>query len=318
MKISIALCTYNGERFLQEQLRSIAAQTSPVDEIVLFDDCSNDSTLIIAKAMQQEGLPIHIYRNEQRLGFIANFEQAINTCTGDIVFLCDQDDIWQKNKVATMLNHFQANTNTLLLFSDGELINTDGEPLHCQIWQALPCQPAPNPSFIDLLNNDWITGATCAFRRELITLALPLPQQWVHDAWLGIIASASGGVQAIPEKLIAYRQHTNNQIGLKPPTLKQRIKKMLQLVTTTHKETPDKYHALLNRFSNQNPHYPDIAGKIRHLENRQKPNRLNGILKEITNKGYFQYANGWKSFFRDIILLGYQTMRGILPPSVLK
>jgi glycosyltransferase involved in cell wall biosynthesis len=314
MKLSVAICTYNGEFYLAEQLTSIAKQIIPINEIILYDDQSTDNTLQIAQRMQAQGLPIKIYQNPQRLGFIDNFSQAIQACTGDIIFLCDQDDIWKENKVSVTLNYFQNNPQTLLTFSDGELVDSIVQSLDCSLWQALPRYPKITPEFIDLLNNDWLTGAACAFRRELIQYALPLPKYWVHDAWLGIIASTFGNVIGIPEKLIYYRQHQKNQIGLKPPTLKIRVEKLICLATTLHKDKLEKYHILLNYVPTDSLQRSYIMGKIHHLENRLNNKKVIGIFKELFKGGYHKYANGWISFFRDVILLIVQTTHYILQP----
>lgn len=318
MKLSVALCTYNGEKYLAEQLESIAQQTQAVDEILVCDDQSTDRTLDLAQQFLQQGLPLKIYQNPQRLGFSRNFAQAIQRCSGDIIFLCDQDDRWYPEKVAVMLSQFTQHPDALLIFSNGELVNAQSQPLNCQLWQALPKPPNATPSLLDLLNNEWITGAACAFRRELIDYALPIPPHWVHDAWLGLIASAVGKVKAIPDLLIQYRQHDNNQIGLKPPTLKQKMAKVLDLMATQHTATPAKYNPLLERLPASHPQRPYLAGKIRHLENRQQQPRLAGIFKEILNNGYTQYANGWKSVVRDLMLLSYQTLPHIQRSSAIK
>lgn len=321
MKTSVALCTYNGERYLAEQLASIAAQTHPVDEIVLCDDGSTDSTFAIAQAFQAQGLPLRLYRNSNNLGFVQNFAQAITHCTGDIIFLCDQDDYWYPSKVATMLQAFAASTEVLLVFSDGDLVDSNAKPLACRLWQALPTQPVPHPTFQHLLNQDWITGAACAFRRELSAVAIPFPSQgWVHDAWLGVLASIYGKVTALPTPLIAYRQHTHNQIGLKPPRLRQCLQKIARLLCTPHTETAEKYIPLLPHVPTNHALHSFLAGKLRHLQHRQPKSGsllsvFNGIALEISQRGYWHYANGWKSVIRDVSLALCQTMRGTPPPS---
>jgi glycosyltransferase involved in cell wall biosynthesis len=320
-RISVALCTYNGERYLAEQLASIAAQSHPVDEIILCDDGSSDATLTIAQHFQAQGLPLQLYRNNENLGFVKNFAQAITHCTGDIIFLCDQDDCWYPQKVATMLKFFTESAEVLLIFSDGDLVDSEAKPLGCHLWQALPTQPMAHPTFHDLLNNDWITGAACAFRRELIPVALPFPSHdWVHDAWLGIIASIHGRVMALSTPLIAYRQHNHNQIGLKPPTFRLHLQKIHRLISTPHTETAEKYLPLLSHLSPTHPLYSFLSGKLRHLQHRQPVSGktlsiLKGIALEISNRGYWDYANGWQSIMRDVSLALYQTMCGTPPPS---
>lgn len=316
-KISIALCTYNGENYLTEQLDSIKSQTTPADEIILCDDNSDDQTLSIANAFKNQGLPIKIHKNNQTLGFIENFSQAIHRCTGDIIFLCDQDDIWHPEKISHMIIAFEKSADTLLIFSNGDLVSSTAQPLNCSLWEALPTFPVSNPTFHNLLNNDWITGAACAFRKDLVKYALPFPPYWVHDAWLGLIASAYGKVQSIPDMLIAYRQHENNQIGLKPPKLKQKLKKAMRLMRTPHIDTPMKYQPLQHRLPIEHPAQKILVGKLRHLENRQLPIRQRGlgILKEIFNGGYWHYAKGGESIIRDIGLFIYQIMYDIRPTS---
>ena len=109
MTTSVALCTYNGEKYLAEQLDSILTQTVPIDEIVVCDDGSTDNTISILEEYEST-FPylFKIYKNKENLGYTKNFEQAINLCDRDIIFLCDQDDIWLKEKVKTVLLFFIA------------------------------------------------------------------------------------------------------------------------------------------------------------------------------------------------------------------
>lgn len=323
MNISIALCTYNGEDYLAEQLTSIAAQTQPVQEVILCDDKSSDDTLAIAHQFHAQGLPLKIHCNPQRLGFIANFSKAISLCTGDIIFLCDQDDIWQENKVTTTITYFQQNPDTLLTFSNASLVTHDATSLNYTLWDALPSFPELQPSFHDLLNNDWVTGAACAFRTSLRERALPIPPDWIHDAWLAVIAAAEGQVSAIPEQLFAYRQHSHNQIGIKPPTLQKKFSKIMHLITTPHTETDTKYFPLQERLPSKHSTQVEIATKIKHLQNRQPASgtclaTIRGILIEILNKRYFYYANGWYSIIRDILLLVWQKLFGKHRPFAAK
>ncbi len=312
-RVSIALCTFNGERYLVEQLASIATQTQPVDEIILCDDGSNDSTLSIAYNFQTQGLPLHIHVNTGQLGFSNNFAKAISFCTGDIIFLCDQDDIWHEAKVAITVAHFQQNPDTLLVFSNAKLVTQDASPLGNTLWDSLPTPPPLHPGFRELLNHHWVTGAGCAFRASLAQHALPIPAGWVHDAWLAIIAAAMGEVSAIPETLFAYRQHANNQIGARKAGFSQKLRKAFTLVTTPHTETAEKYLPLQSRLPAKHNAQKDIAAKIGHLQNRQPTSNscftaLTGIIRETLNGRYFRYAYGWNSIFRDLILLGWQTI----------
>ena len=110
MRLSVAMCTYFGKDYIRDQLLSIHRQTVPVDEIVICDDCSEDDTVeIIRKLTKQYDLPVRLFINEWNYGYKKNFEQAICRCTGDIIFLSDQDDTWIPTKVETIVNYFDRN-----------------------------------------------------------------------------------------------------------------------------------------------------------------------------------------------------------------
>ena len=132
MFCSVAMSTYNGERFLAEQLSSICAQTRPVDEIVVSDDGSSDGTLRILDDFRLAHPQIHwkILPSAENHGFRESFLRALKACGGDLIFLCDQDDRWAPGKVETMLRHFEANPAMLSLISDFKTIDADGNLLH--------------------------------------------------------------------------------------------------------------------------------------------------------------------------------------------
>src|SRR5919199_6162917 len=120
-RVSVAMCTYNGERYLQEQLDSIAAQTCLPDELVVCDDRSSDRTLEIIQIFKSKvSFPVHLHINPENLGTIKNFEKAISLCTGDIIVLSDQDDVWKPHKVETILQAFAKNTKAGYVFSNAD------------------------------------------------------------------------------------------------------------------------------------------------------------------------------------------------------
>ena len=124
MKCSVALCTYNGAKYIEEQIRSILDQTLPVDEIVVCDDGSTDETpQIVEEIAKDVSVDIHVYRNDNNLGVCANFQKAVDLCQGDIVFLSDQDDIWYPHKVKTIVDWFDNNPNKSVVFSNADLID---------------------------------------------------------------------------------------------------------------------------------------------------------------------------------------------------
>lgn len=225
MKISVALCTYNGEKFLAEQLESIFAQTLPVDEIVICDDCSTDSTVAIIQrfALKFPGI-IKLYINQQPVRTVKNFEKAVSLTTGDYIFLCDQDDVWFSNKVENMIGYMLKNPNTLLLFANGKLIDEEDKPLESTLWDhwgfdqtAKQLWKNHKNAFQNLLyNQNYITGATAVLNKKLRRRAIPIkiPNGYYHDTWFGLHAAAMDGLSYLDESFIKYRIHSAQQVGV--------------------------------------------------------------------------------------------------------
>ncbi|MCL2062539.1 MAG: glycosyltransferase family 2 protein [Firmicutes bacterium] len=233
MKSSVALCTYNGAKFLKEQLDSIEAQTVSVDEIIICDDASTDETVRIAEEFKAASkAEVKIYINETNLKSTKNFEKAISLCTGEFVFLCDQDDIWEKNKVESML-HAQQETNADIVFSDAYL-NKGGKILRISLWDTLGISKKIRADFnqnaLDYgARSFFLTGACALFRRTYMLECMPFPVQTVHDLWLFINFLLRGyRVVMLDEKLIQYRLHSGQQIGTRPKKRKK-AKRLLSL-----------------------------------------------------------------------------------------
>ena len=220
MLLSVALCTFNGERYLLEQLESIARQTRLPDELVVCDDASEDGTAaIIGQFADRAGFKISFCQNVRRLGVTQNFAQAFSLCSGDIIVPCDQDDLWGAAKLAVLEGAFRDHADLVLAFHDLDLIASDGEVAGCTQWQRLGFGPSRQTqinrgeAFPQLLRYNVITGAAMAFRRSLLELALPVPDCFVHDEWLGLVAAASGKILSIDRQLAGYRQHEGQAIG---------------------------------------------------------------------------------------------------------
>ncbi|AWB88649.1 glycosyltransferase family 2 protein [Salinibacterium hongtaonis] len=236
--ISVALCTYNGARYIEEQLRSIVSQSVAPSEIIISDDGSTDSTLDVIRGFLQEydtgSTAITILGGAANVGVTANFQRAIEASSGDLVVLCDQDDVWHVNRIEKAISSFDSRPALLLQHSDARLIDDEGEPLGLSLLDALSASreeraaingPRPLGAFI---RRNLATGATVAFRRSLLEWALPFPSNWVHDEWLAVIAAALGEVELLDAELVDYRQHGNNQIGVRKPTLRYRLGRMLE------------------------------------------------------------------------------------------
>lgn len=221
-RISVVLCTYNGARHLEEQLDSLAAQHRLPDELVVGDDGSTDRTLdILERFAARSPFPVRVGRNPERLGSTLNFAATLSRAEGDLVLLCDQDDFWHPAKVERLTARFEADPALDAAFCDARLVDAQGAPLAPSLWRAVRFsgrrrQAFARDPFRVLLQRPAVTGACLAFRRRLRQRFEPVPREWVHDAWIALMAAAWGGaaaIQAHAEALIDYRQHGGNQIG---------------------------------------------------------------------------------------------------------
>ena len=225
MKISVALCSFNGDRFLRQQIESILNQTLPVDEIIISDDGSSDGTLEIIREYEQKHCNLFkVHTNPFQLGTIKNFEIAVGICSGDIIFLSDQDDIWLPEKVRCITDFFKKHKDALLVFTNAYLIDEDNKVMSNSLWEKWDFTKELQDKWKDnrkafqdlLVNRNKVTGATVAFRSVLRGKALPVfvRNGYWHDAWLALHAAAMNGLYFIQSPLINYRIHASQQVGV--------------------------------------------------------------------------------------------------------
>lgn len=223
MKISVALCTYNGEKYIRQQLESIFLQTMSVTEIVVMDDCSSDSTLqIIHELDRQNPGVLRVFKNDQNVGFVKNFEKALRECSGDYIFFSDQDDVWHSNKVERVISFLDA-SGMWGVFTNGELIDGDGIKLRKTLFESLDVekylsQKVVEPDLFTMLsfNSNFVTGATLAVTKEAKQVILPFrtSKNIYHDHFIALKLSAMGMFACLNECLISYRIHQKQQIGI--------------------------------------------------------------------------------------------------------
>ncbi|TFD61344.1 glycosyltransferase family 2 protein [Cryobacterium suzukii] len=222
VRVSVALCTYNGAAYLEEQLLSILGQSLPVCEIVVSDDGSTDDTLAVVERVTAGlvGIEVVVLRNATARGVTANFEQALAACSGELIALCDQDDIWWPERVDRMVSEFIRRPSLEMLHADARLVGAAGVPLGFTLLQTLGVSAADRAAVhaghaIDAyLRRNIVTGATMMLRRELVERSRPFPAAWVHDEWMAMVAASTGLVDLLDEPLTDYRQHGGNQIGV--------------------------------------------------------------------------------------------------------
>lgn len=202
MKISVAMATYNGEKFISDQIESILKQLDRNDELIISDDNSKDNTVEIIKGYMEKDDRVKLIFNYKK-GIISNFDNAISHSSNDIIFLSDQDDVWVDNKVETIKNYFLEEKLTLVI-SDAYIVDSDLNTLQDSFYKSMNSSKG---IMKNIIKNTYI-GCAMAFKRELKEKILPIPAKVpMHDMWIGIIAERYGEVKFIPEKLIYYRRH---------------------------------------------------------------------------------------------------------------
>lgn len=205
--ISVVMTTYNGEKYLKQQLDSILQQTIAPKEILIVDDGSTDNTVAIIKTYAYDDR-IRLLINEKNIGYIKSFEKGMLNATCSLVALSDQDDVWMPHKLETLLSQMQDN---IAVYSDSILIDENGESLFKKMSDIKNQLTYDNCLMYAI--GAWAPGHAMLFRKELIEKATPFPTIVTHDFWLGFVATCYGGIQYVNKVLVQYRQHTHNAIG---------------------------------------------------------------------------------------------------------
>jgi glycosyltransferase involved in cell wall biosynthesis len=322
--VSVALCTYNGEKYLVGQLQSFLRQSLLPAEIVVCDDASADETIRIVRDFAAASpVPVRWQVNPENLGSSRNFERAIVRCAGDIIVLSDQDDVWRPDKIARIVETFAARPRAGLVFSDAEVVDRELNSLGYTLWQSMGFGPArqramraPGGALRVLLKHTAVAGATMAFRAGLRPLLCPIGDGWIHDEWIALLSAGAGEIVAIPEPLVLYRQHGGNQIG----GLRRTAFDRAGAVRATGRDSATaRIRSLARQYREAAGRLAQFAGnaggavpldplleKIAHLETRA---RLRGggrlprtglAVTELAKGGYHRYSAGWASFLKDV------------------
>lgn len=256
MKISIALATYNGEKYIEAQIQSILDQTMLPDELVISDDNSTDNTINIINSISRKfPFETKVIINKKRLGYTQNFNSAILNTTGDIVLLCDQDDYWFKEKIEYIYKYAHKNNDALLIMNDAiitdENLNTEGLTKLGQIKSAG-------------YNTDrFVMGCCCSVKRKILDICMPIPKEFFgHDDWIVTFATALNSKSITEKPLQYYRiQNSNTSSFIVNTTIKinkkimymYKLKKIALIAINPKKQHIDEYsrlNSLLNKINN--------------------------------------------------------------------
>lgn len=314
--ISVALCTHNGARFIDQQVASILAQTLLPTEIVLSDDASTDDTVArVRVALAHSAIALTVIENRAALGVTRNFEQAIIATSGDIVALSDQDDRWLPDRLQKLCSAIREH-DLLLVHSDARLVDEAGSPLGVTLLDALGVGAAERrqihaaDGLSVLMHRNVVTGATTAFTRRLLQSALPFPSAWVHDEWLAAIAAAVGRFDLVDEPLTDYRQHSSNQIGASELTIATRIARLREPREARNQRLVERASALVERLDalpGLSAHTRSLAaGKLAHESARRalpapRFARIVPAFREWRTGRYAEFGRGSQDLLRDLV-----------------
>jgi glycosyltransferase involved in cell wall biosynthesis len=203
--ISIALCTYNGEKYLKEQLDSLLAQTYQNLEIIIVDDGSTDNTYRMITDFAEKDKRIQYSQNASNLGYNKNFEKTISLTKGDFIAICDQDDIWEPDKIQVLLDNIG---NNWLVISNSVLIDENGKLLDKELLKSFNFFTGLD--FRGILLDNFVTGHTCLMSREFLSHLFPFPALGYYDWWMGFIAIYHKKINYVGKVLTKYRLHENS------------------------------------------------------------------------------------------------------------
>ena len=321
MKISIAMTTYNGGEYLEQQLISFANQQKLPDELIICDDRSSDDTIkILEKFSKHAPFDVKIFINDHNLGFVKNFEKALSQCNGDIIFLSDQDDSWFPNKISSILKHFNSNSQSSLIIHDAKIVDENlkyhGSNTLSQVLRGYGSTDV------------YITGALTAIRKDLLDYALPFPENIEsHDGWIHNVAKILNKREIVRTSLGFIRRHSSNTSGWVASSIKKinffdvmmsqinsvkispyqtyddRI-----LINTSLMEVIKKYRA---NFKNEDTNFLDkkedyLKKEYKALIRRNNLQSYSFFLRklrvfQLLIRGDYVYFNNLKSFIRDMI-----------------
>lgn len=322
LRVSVALATHNGERFVGDQITSILAQTLPVSEIVLSDDASTDRTVEIVERAVVEHRTAHgsaaeliVLRNDPPLKVTQNFAQAIAHCTGGLIALCDQDDVWHPSRIARLAARFDEPA-VQLVFSNARQVDASGAYLGHDLFEAMGMSKAERAlveqgrAFEQFMRRNLATGATVMFRRSLAGIAAPFPDAWLHDEWLAVIAAAYDGVRIHDEALTDYRQHDKNEVGMSKMNFSRKFGMFRQPRTERNRRLFLRAEALAPRIAaldNVSAEYRSMVDEKLAFERARQafPEarllRLVPILRQIRLGRYRVYGTGLKDAVRNLL-----------------
>jgi glycosyltransferase involved in cell wall biosynthesis len=325
MKVSVAMTTYNGIPFLSEQIDSILEQSRQPNQVVVCDDGSRDGTVATLREYESSYPDLFdVYVNDTNLGVSKNFEKAIRLAEGDLICICDQDDIWNANKIERQIDA-HAKTGKWLICHDSLLTTQDLDPIE-SLWTRNEYTSGRvrdiKDGFEELVyGTNFIQGATMMLDSELKEYILPIPETWQYDYYIALVASIVGGIHDIDEELLLYRQHEDQDLGAPKRTflanalyslrefdysyIRDRAEGWVEL--SEQVQSIPESNLLIDKdvalsIVNTRAGYESHRATARN-PNETYPNRLRAVFENYQSDSYTQFGAGILSACRDIASL---------------
>lgn len=288
-KVVILISTYNGEKYLKDQLDSLRNQTYGNIRIIARDDGSSDATLDILKSYNIEVMPL-----SKNLGAKGSFgillEYAIENSDGDYFMFCDQDDIWKKDKaqktLEKMKEHSHNHSGPTLIHTDLSVVDDKLNILNNSFWDYQNLDP--NSKFLcNFIVQNNITGCTAMIDRELAQLSLPIPHEAImHDWWIGMTASAFGKIIHLDESTILYRQHDSNDVGAKKFDVGFILENVKNILSQKYTDTFTRYVEQSSAFLSRHNHALDnnTIKMLEEFSNIREKNKIEKVRILLSHK----------------------------------
>ncbi len=310
--ISIALAAYNGKKYIAQQLESLLKQTRLPDEIVICDDSADDLTYQALEPFLSSG-KIKYIKNPQPLGVVKNFEKAINNCTGEYIFLCDQDDVWLPEKVEILTNMLDKTPNLDGVFCNSFLVDENLIKLNKTLWDIRKFTPQMQKTLAagDALKV-FCRRVTCsshntAFKRRALEYILPFPElePFYPDTWIAFSIALNGSWEAINQCLTLYRMHSSNRSNPLGNALKSAIKArensaarrnylLAQELLKRKKSAKQADIRLLEKFALHHKNRSEYSFNV--------ISRTAQAVREVCTLRYWRYSNGLRTAIADVLL----------------
>jgi glycosyltransferase involved in cell wall biosynthesis len=318
LRISVCLCTLDGERHLQELLDSIARQSLLPDELLVGDDGSSDRTLAIVRNFAEEApFAVRVARRAQRLGPAGNLEALLRGASGDLLFPADQDDIWHRDKIAAVSTALSRCPTQMAAVHDSILVDDGGSEIGTTLFELTGLDAevrrrlASGSGLADLARQNVVASHALALRRPALDLVLPFPECRHGDWWVALLCATVGGILVLDEPLVCYRQHEGNIVGTRRTILERSYgdasavfadrAHMLEAVLERLDERAQGSVTVTDRAT--------IHSQIAHLRTRSRlPSarwrRVAPVAREVLRGGYSRFAHGLRTAAADLARRG--------------